>query len=256
MHTTDQSPIYLTILRTGNTNIIDIVEVGALIPRSEAQVDAAFLQELATEITRTAIPTSGPIGATPLEDTRQPSAIVPELQRIGGLIFSHLLTEPVRRRLRASDSGNLYLRLDEQLVHLPWELCYDGRDFLATKFRVGRQVITGYPIPETVSAPLTPEVLKILLIADPTESLPEASHEAEQLCSLLDDIPGVEVKLLPGWGHGRLGSKFSLRAASVWYRQRLSLDWREELYRDLLGCARRRERTLCYDILSTRRCRL
>jgi len=45
-----------------------------------------------------------------------------------------------------SNPGDLYLRLDEHLIHIPWELCYDGEDFLATKFRVGRQVITGAPI--------------------------------------------------------------------------------------------------------------
>ena len=45
-----QSPISLTILRRGETNIIDLAEVGALIPRSETRVEDTFLQELAQEM--------------------------------------------------------------------------------------------------------------------------------------------------------------------------------------------------------------
>ncbi len=42
------------------------------------------------------------------------------------------------------------------------------------------------------------DTLKVLLIADPTESLPQASREVEQLCTLLGDIAGVKVTLLGG----------------------------------------------------------
>jgi class 3 adenylate cyclase len=38
----------------------------------------------------------------------------------------------------------------------------------------------------------------VLLIADPTESLPQAAAEVEQLCALLEDLPGVEVTLVGG----------------------------------------------------------
>ena len=72
---------------------------------------------------------------------QEPKAAVQDLQRIGSLIYSHLLTEPARKKLRTADPCALYLRLDEQLIHIPWELCHDGKEFLATKFQVGRQVI-------------------------------------------------------------------------------------------------------------------
>src|SRR5439155_12285132 len=203
MPTTGQPPIYLTILRKGDLNLIDLAEVGALIPRSETQVDGAFLQELATEVMRLAPPRHGRRGDQAGQENlsvREPSAVVYDLQRIGGLIFSHLLTEPARKRLRTADPCDLYLRLDDQLIQVPWELGYDGQDFLATKFRVGRQVITGSPIPAPRVAREVTGPLKVLLIADPTESLPEAGHEAEQLCTLLDTVPGVEVTLLGGKG--------------------------------------------------------
>ena len=56
MQSTAQQPIHLTILRRGDTNIVDLDEVDSLIPRSETQVDGAFLQELAAEVVRLTSP--------------------------------------------------------------------------------------------------------------------------------------------------------------------------------------------------------
>ena len=54
-----QSPIHLTILRRGDTNIVDLAEVDSLIARSETQVEGAFLQEVATEVACIATPGRG-----------------------------------------------------------------------------------------------------------------------------------------------------------------------------------------------------
>ncbi len=202
MQSTVQHPIHLTILRRGDTNIVDLDEVDALIPRSETQVDGAFLQELAAEVVRLTAPGYNRGESLDLRGrlSQGPDAAVQDLQRIGSLIYSHLLTEPARRKLRTADPCDLYLRLDEQLIHVPWELCHDGKEFLATKFHVGRQVITGYPIPVLAAKRKVHGTLRVLLVVDPTESLPEAGREAEQLSTLLDNIPGVEVTLIGGHG--------------------------------------------------------
>lgn len=186
----DQSsaPIQLTVLRQGELNVVDLAELGSLIPRSETHVDDDFLRELATETAHLAGVARAGSGA----------AAVRALERVGGLVFSHLLTEPARARLRDATPGDLYLRLDEQLVHVPWELCHDGRDFLATKFRIGRQVITSQRIPERPQLRDPGGRLRVLVVVDPTESLPQASVEAEQLCAVLDDVPAVDVTLLGG----------------------------------------------------------
>jgi tetratricopeptide (TPR) repeat protein len=176
--------------------------VDALIPRSETQVDGAFLQEIAEEVVRLTAPGYHRGGNLDFRGSlsQEPEAAVQDLQRIGSLIYSHLLTEPARRKLRTADPCELYLRLDEQLIHVPWELCHDGKEFLATKFHVGRQVITGYPIPTPTAKRTVTGTLRVLLVVDPTESLPEAGKEAEQLSTLLDNVPGVEVTLLGGRG--------------------------------------------------------
>jgi len=182
-----RTPIQLTILRQGDLNIIDLAELGSLIPRSETQVDDDFLRELASETAR--------LGAA----VRGGSEVLAHaLERLGGLVFSHLLTEPARVRLRDSAPADLYLRLDERLVNIPWELCHDGSEFLVTKFRVGRQVITSRHIPEHGSMREPRSRLRVLLVADPTDTLPQAGEEAEQLCALLDAMPAVDVTLLGG----------------------------------------------------------
>jgi tetratricopeptide (TPR) repeat protein len=202
MQSTVQPPIHLTILRRGDTNIVDLDEVDSLIPRSETQVDGAFLQELASEVVRLTAPGYNRGESLDFRGrwSQGPDAAVQDLQRIGSLIYSHLLTEPARRKLRTADPCDLYLRLDQQLIHVPWELCHDGKEFLATKFHVGRQVITGYPIPVQTAKRKVTGTLRVLLVVDPTESLPEAGREAEQLSILLDNIPDVEVTLIGGRG--------------------------------------------------------
>jgi tetratricopeptide (TPR) repeat protein len=185
---TTSTPIQLTLLRQADLILIDLAELGSLIPRSETHVDDAFLRELAAETAHLAQAARAGGGAAPRA-----------LERVGGLVFSHLLTEPARQRLRAAAGpADLYLRLDEQLVHVPWELCHDGRDFLVTKFRLGRQVITSQRLPDPAAGRASGARLRVLLVADPTESLPQASAEAEQLCALLDSVPGVDVTLLGG----------------------------------------------------------
>ena len=193
MSSSQQPPIHLTILRKGDTNIVDLAEVGSLIPRSETQVEGSLLRALATEVMNLATPDNGRLSHNPegLPILHDPHTLTRELKHIGELIFSHLLTEPARQRLRASEPCDLYLRLDEQLIHVPWELAYDGHDFLATKLRVGRQIITDYAVPAaTVQRTLT-QPFKVLLIADPTETLPQAETEAQHLHRLLEGIDGI-----------------------------------------------------------------
>jgi hypothetical protein len=88
------------------------------------------------------------------------------------------------------------LRLDDQLVHVPWELAFDGKEFLLNKFRIGRQVLTHQPVPVTdVRRVQTPHRLNILLIVEPSESL-DAAAEADQLVDMLDTCDNLEVTIL------------------------------------------------------------
>jgi len=196
-------PVRLTILRRGDVHFVDLSETETLIPRSETRVDAAFMQDIAGEVERVAAGRSGGRGAETrtISGTAEAAPIdrVSDLQAIGQLIYSHLLTEPARRKIASSGGTDLYLRLDEQLVHVPWELCHDGKEFLATKFRVGRQVITErqLPRPKPAEAPAA-AVLELLIVTDPTETLRGAQDECTAIESQLAALPGVHVTRFVG----------------------------------------------------------
>jgi CHAT domain-containing protein/tetratricopeptide (TPR) repeat protein len=200
----ENPPIQLTVLRQGDAHLVDLAEVGSLIPRSETRVEAAFLAQLADEMRR--------VGGLARD---QQGGRLRELQRLGALVYSHLLTESAQRRLRTAGRCDLHLRLDEQLLGIPWELCHDGSTFVATKFRVGRQVITSRPIREPAGARPAHAPLRVLLVADPTETLPFAAAEADRLCELLDGIDGVEVTLLGGRGVRKIALLAALQEHDV-----------------------------------------
>lgn len=179
-------PIHLRVQRRGERHIVDcttgITPVGH--GTSETLVDEGLLRELGDEVARV-----GSAGWAGDEATRR------ELVRLGGLVFAHCLTESARALLRDAPSTDVHLTLDEQLLGLPWELCHDGREFLGLRHRVGRRVGTAQ---HEAPARAHPERLRVLVIADPTGTLPQAGAEAEEICALLDTVPDTEVTLLGG----------------------------------------------------------
>lgn len=129
-----------------------------------------------------------------------------ELESIGSILFKQLLPANVQRDLQKAENTELYLKLDDQLNYIPWELCFDGKDFLATKFMVGRQVRTDQVLSKKQQTKNSHAPLKMLIIIDPTESLKHAQHEAESLCAILEDNQNIEIELIGG----RQADKFSL----------------------------------------------
>src|SRR3712207_2934008 len=95
-------PLYLTVGRYGDTLAMDLAEVISVVPRSQIQVDEQLLTEINEELARitalankeTALKASQTLPRTDLAQG-SPAA----LQRLGGLIFSHLFPAPARRRL-------------------------------------------------------------------------------------------------------------------------------------------------------------
>ncbi len=98
------------------------------------------------------------------------------LEKAGQLLWDHLLTRPVKDRLKSTLIKNLILYIDEELVSVPWELLYDGESFLCLRFNLGRLVITREQsaIPQYRSSP---QKLKMLVLANPTGDLESAYHE-------------------------------------------------------------------------------
>ena len=104
INSSQQLRIYLTILRRGDTNIVDLAEVSSIIPRSETLVESSLLQEPADQVMNLAAPGNGRLSQEPTaqHNLNTPDTLLQDLKRIGVLIFSHLLTEPARDRLRTN----------------------------------------------------------------------------------------------------------------------------------------------------------
>jgi tetratricopeptide (TPR) repeat protein len=111
--------------------------------------------------------------------------MVKDLQRTGQLLWEHLLTRRAKEALISAKSRDLVLSLDEELIDIPWEMLYDGTDFLCLNFNLGRVVRTG----EREASPQYRSLggtAKMLILADPTSDLKSAYLEGLFIKNQLD----------------------------------------------------------------------
>jgi CHAT domain-containing protein len=121
------------------------------------------------------------------------------LKKSGQILFDLLIPSQAKDKLAATSATVLTLHLEDNLVQLPWELLYDGRDFLCSRFAIGR--IAGTPQAPTARSFRTLEApFKVLIIADPRRDLPASYREGLDLRKFLDrqrDIFHVDFKSNP-----------------------------------------------------------
>ena len=98
------------------------------------------------------------------------------LQKVGQLLWDHLLSRTVKGKLKESSSCALTISLDEELIHIPWELIFDGEDFLGLKFSLGRLVRDKGEAGSLEYRDLT-DSLKMLILANPSGDLKSAYLE-------------------------------------------------------------------------------
>jgi CHAT domain-containing protein len=110
-------------------------------------------------------------------------------------MYEHLIGD-VGDQIKNLPSENLFLKLDDDLLAIPWELCHDGEDFFGRKYNIGRQVVVSprfllmsYPT-RSLQYPL-----RVLLLADPTETLPGAVKECDKIHRELAKIDGIKENL-------------------------------------------------------------
>lgn len=98
------------------------------------------------------------------------------LQKAGQVLWDHLLTRQIKDKLKDTFGGGLALSLDEDLINIPWELLYDGKEFLALKFNLGRLVRTKQQISPVQYRSINLSH-KMLILANPTGDLKSAYLE-------------------------------------------------------------------------------
>ena len=116
---------------------------------------------------------------------RWTAGLLSELKDAGQFFRDTLLSSQVKARLDACQAGYLVLNLDDNLLHLPWELMFDGRSFLCRQFAMGRIVRTRRPVYASQERSLAPP-LNMLIIADPAGDLVNAHGEGVQLRNHLE----------------------------------------------------------------------
>ena len=114
--------------------------------------------------------------------------VLVKLREIGQVLYDELLTFNVKEILRNSRSDTLIIKVDDQLVHIPWELLYDGQQFLCLRFNMGRVVKTRQNVASAVHRKLE-QPLGMLILADPNGDLKGAYDEGVQIRDLMDQNP-------------------------------------------------------------------
>jgi len=196
---------YITVYQKGDIHIVDMFQKNVLTTKKEITVDKGFIDDICQEIKKiTLLANRIPYEANPEEIC---SHLVLNLKNTGKLLFKNLFPDDIQKNLRESEGTDMYLRLDEKVLHIPWELCYDGQEFLSLKYRIGRQVLTENKT-LTSFKELKRDKLSMLIIIDPSETLRYAQKEAEILYSLLENQTqtDIDVELLGG----RYANKFRI----------------------------------------------
>jgi len=107
------------------------------------------------------------------------------LREIGQIFYDELFSQSTKEKLKFSQAKFLQLTLDDQLVQIPWELLFDGNQFLCQRFCMGRSVKTRQSLPTNNNRNVD-NPLKLLLIADPRGDLNGAYQEGLQLRNYMD----------------------------------------------------------------------
>ncbi len=121
---------------------------------------------------------------------------IQQLRLAGEELARRLLPSPILSEIKKS-MGSLTLELDAELLWIPWELLYDGEQFLCRRFDMGRLVRTSMPLRSGTrrSSPGSPMRL-LILTANPAGDLPQAEREGMEILTDLDKNPTILARVL------------------------------------------------------------
>jgi class 3 adenylate cyclase/CHAT domain-containing protein len=97
-----------------------------------------------------------------------------KLKEYGRLLYDELIPPQIKERLAKTDEQHLMISIDDNLVQVPWELLFDGKDFFCRRFSMGRTVSTKQPV--SIAARAISRPLKMQILADPRGDL-SASYD-------------------------------------------------------------------------------
>jgi|GEM_PF-2563220 len=149
-----------------------------------------------------------PLGRSPrnsdLDHTRE----------LGFDLFRELVPASFRAKLAAAAGGHLLLSIDRSLSWIPWELLFDGEEFLCRRVSMGRILL----LPSSVGA-VEKQTIRLPLrhfsISDPEGNLPAAADEGRSILELLLELGDRARPVLLSRRVGPIGFIDSLKRADV-----------------------------------------
>lgn len=118
-----------------------------------------------------------------------------QLQKMGELLGDELLTQKIKERILTSDASFLMIRIDDQMVQLPWELiCLNGI-FLCERFNLGRLVRTRQKTSEPIVR-LTSFPINLWILANPGRNLSSADKEGDLILKIADKLNPEDLTII------------------------------------------------------------
>ena len=111
--------------------------------------------------------------------------VLAKLRERGQVLHDELFSLSVKEKLRKTEAEYLILKIDDQLVHIPWELLHDGQQFLCQRFSMGRLVKTRQSVMNGRNRQLA-RPLNMLILADPQGDLKGAYAEGTRIRDDMD----------------------------------------------------------------------
>ena len=164
--------LILEVFKQDNCLKIGLFDQSQILPtlRHYSQVGVSFdeIKQLSTEM----------VGVLNLVAGDQTSKFeqLRSIQKIGQLFWNHLFSRSVKEKLKSCPPCGLTLCLDEELIYIPWELIFDGSDFLCLKFSLGRLVRSKGESSLLEYRHLS-DSLRMLILANPSADLKSAYAE-------------------------------------------------------------------------------
>src|SRR5262245_3938855 len=116
-----------------------------------------------------------------------------DLRHHGEALWRTLVPPEVQKELLRGDS--LQLELDEALVAVPWELMFDGSQFLCRRLSIGRIVATRQPRRGDERRTVGTPIRVLVMAADAKGDLPEVRAEGEAIIDELEKHATVKARL-------------------------------------------------------------
>jgi hypothetical protein len=83
-------PLYLTLIRQGDTLVADLAEMAPVVPRHACQIEESLLRDINRELALIATRDHTQVWLSTAQRTAASQRVEQDLKRLGRLIFSHL----------------------------------------------------------------------------------------------------------------------------------------------------------------------